>query len=120
MGCRDHGHERFLLAPGWARARRRRARAAVKGGDEKTPAHAHSLIMSYTLPTNGRRSSHRLGHTDKDPNHGFDARGVNLSSAKSDQGPLLFCRMTEVQFLVAGSKAQAFMNWLASGLLKVT
>src|SRR4029077_6815266 len=120
MGCRDRGRERFFRARGWARARRRSGRAGVKAGDEKATAQCDSLIMSYTSHARGRRSAHRLRNTDEDPNHGFDARGVNLSSAKSDQGPLLFCRMTEVQFLVAGSKAQAFMNWLASGLLKVT
>src|SRR5437762_14372039 len=111
MGCRDYGHERFLLAPGWARARRRRRRAGVKGGDEKATAECHSLIMSYTLHTNGRRSSRRLGHADKDPNHGFDARGVNLSSAKRYQGTLLFCRIYDVNFLVVDKKAYAFINW---------
>src|SRR5947207_1580171 len=120
MGCRDHGHERFLLAPGWARARRRRGQAGVKAGDEKATAECHSLIMSYTSHTNGRRSSHRLRNADAtDPDHGFDARGLNLSSAKSDQWPLLFCCMSEVKFLVAGCKAYAFMNWLSSCLLNV-
>src|SRR5213080_4364937 len=87
-------------------ARRRRGRAAVKARDETATAQCDSLIMSYTSHTKDRRSSRRLGNADtEDRNHGFDARGLNLSSAKIDQGPLLFCRMIEVQFLVAGSKA---------------
>src|SRR5207244_10599742 len=111
MGCRDRGHEWFLLAPGWARARRRRARAAMKGGDEKVTAQCDSLIMSDTSHIKGRRSSHRLGNTDaQDPDHGFDGRGVNLSSAKSDPRHLLFGRITEYQFLVAGASSSAFMN----------
>src|SRR5947199_7735634 len=103
-GCRDAGRERFLWATGWARARKRRRRAGVKGGDEKATAQCDSLIVSHNhiLRVGGARGYETQMHTVV--NHGFDGRGVNLSSAKSDQGPLLFCRMTEVQFLVAGSK----------------
>src|SRR5437870_5383345 len=117
MGCRDRVREQFLfwfqlwVALGWARVRIRRARAG--GGDSSATAkgrfgslnESHTSYASCTKARGARPSTiHATLHGAALP-QGFDAKGVNLSSAKSDHGPLLFCRMTELQFLVAGSKA---------------
>src|SRR5438046_5765748 len=103
MERRDRGRERFLRALQLsgalrlARARKNRARPGVRAGVPSAIAECDSLITS--------NRSYMSCSNAAAPGLGFRCERSERILGEKRPRPLLFCRMTEVQFLVAGSKA---------------